>query len=407
MYGTSNIDEKETFINFKSAIENEIKEAKIDFTGVNLDLNIRVTPEAEVKIILNEDTGDEVKANGSGVFNISLNNFNDLTLDGTFTVNEGYYDFVMRPINQRFNFEKGGTVAWNGNPYNALLNLNCFYKVNASLQEISPNQNLGVNGSGKQEIKCIIELTESLLKPKINFDIQANTNEVGQSLLNRIKSPDLLNKQFFSLLLFNKFQRIDGQTSTTGTSAGSNAALDLVSSQLNTMLSQVSTDYKLNVALNKNNITGGNTMALGVTKGFYDDRLVLTGSFGVGSTGATTQQSSLISDFNLEYSLNKSGTFKINIFNESNQNTVLQNKIGLFTQGAGFQYSEDFNSLQDFQLFQYFIDLFRRKKNKHFKIKRNKRLTEIPPETVQQIFFNKQNWNSTTQLKTEYLFTTI
>ena len=415
MYGTSSIDEEEIFIKFKpkqNDDDDDDDQHKIDFTGVELNLNLKITPEAEVKIILNEDTGDEIKANGSGDFTIKLDKFNDLSLDGTFTINEGYYDFVMRPINQRFDFEKGGTVAWNGNPYDAILDLACFHKVNASLQEISPNQNLGVSGSGKQEIKCVIELSESLLKPKIEFDIQANTNENGQTLLNRIKSPDLLNKQFFSLLLFKKFQRIDGHDAAQGTSAGSNAALDLVSSQLNSMLSQISDEYVLNIDLDKNNITGGNSMALGVTKGFYEDRLVLTGSLGVGANTTTTgevssNQSSLIGDVNLMYSLNKAGTFKVNIFNESNQNSVLQNKLGLFTQGAGLQYAEEFNNLHDFQLFQYFIDLFRKKEKKQLEIKRSKKHRPTPTENTQNIYFKKEEWNKFTLLKTEYLFTTI
>jgi len=63
--------------------------------------------------------------------------------------------------------------------------------------------------------------------------------------------------------------------------------------------------------------------------------------------------------------------------------------------------------LEDFKLFQYFLDLFRKKENKHFKIKRNKRQTEIPQETVEKTLFIKQDWNVLTQLKAEYLFTPV
>ncbi len=399
MYGSTDIKEEELFIIFKKEIEDKAKDPKIDFTGVALNLNFKVTPDADLKVILNKETGDEISTNGSGDITVSLDNHDNLTLDGTFKINEGHYDFVMRPINQRFEFEKGGTLTWTGDPYNANLDFKCYYLVNANLNEISPNQNLGTSSSKKQEVKCLIELTESLLKPNITFNILTNTKGPEKALLDRITSdPDLLNKQFFSLLLFNKFQRIDGQSNS---GAGESAALDLVSSQINTMLSQVSKNYLLNVDLAKNNLTGKESVALGVTK-VINDRLVLSGSFGVGSAGTVNQnQNNLIGDVNLEYTLNESGTFKINIFNESNQNSVLQSKLGLFTQGAGVQYQEEFNSFKDFVLFQTFLDIFR--KNKKIKIKKRNKQEEVPlNDDVPKTSFILQDWNLYTIHKSLY-----
>ena len=108
----------------------------------------------------------------------------------------------MRPVNEKFIIQENGTVTWTGDPYNALLDLKCYHVVNANLNEIS--QNLSTNNLGNQEVLCYLNLTNSLLKPTISFDIVApNTNEVGQSLLNLIKNDnDMLNRQFFSLLLF-------------------------------------------------------------------------------------------------------------------------------------------------------------------------------------------------------------
>ncbi len=200
----------------------------------------------------------------------------------------------------------------------------------------------------------------------------------------------MLNKQFFSLLLYGKFQRIDGQSSQ----AGENAALDVLSGQINSMLNQLSKNYDLSVALGKNNSTGANTAKVGIKREFLDNRLVFTGSVGVGNSGinSTQNKNTLLGDVNLVYLLNTSGTFKINIFNESNQNSVLQNKLGLFTQGVGIQYQEDFNDLGDFKLYQYFLDLFRKKNNKHFPIKRNRKHTPLPKLTNDTtIFIRREN----------------
>jgi hypothetical protein len=380
MYGFTEISEESSFITYLSKKDTTPvkKDPKIDFTGVEMKLNFKVTPDAEIKIILDENTGDEITSTGFGNITVALNNLNDLTLDGTYKINDGGYHFVLRPIEKNFIIEKGGTVTWTGDPYNALINLQCYFPVNASLNEIAPSQNVSTSATGTQMVKCYINLTESLMKPTILFDITApNSNESGKAMLESIKkSNDMLNKQFFSLLIHGKFQRIDGQTNV----GGSNAALDVIAGQINGMLTELSKNYDVNVALGTNNTTGGTSAKVGIKREFLDSRLVLTGSVGVGNTGTsiTQNKNTLIGDVNLEYLLNAAGTFKVNIFNESNQNSILQNKLGLFTQGVGIQYHEEFQTLEGFKLYQYFKDLFRSKQNKQFPIKRKKKHNPVP-----------------------------
>jgi hypothetical protein len=145
------------------------------------------------------------------------------------------------------------------------------------------------------------------------------------------------------------------------------------------MLSQVSKDYKLNVNLDSDQLRGESTYEFGVTKGFLDNRLIVNGSFGVENVTSTTQsQSALIGDVRLEYLLNENGTVRVNVFNESNDYSVIQEKnVGLFTQGAGIHYQEDFDNFGNFKLAQYFLDMFRSKENKRYPVKRKKRQTEI------------------------------
>jgi hypothetical protein len=185
-----------------------------------------------------------------------------------------------------------------------------------------------------------------------------------------------LNRQFFSLLLWKRFQPLRGSAA-----AGGSAAMDLVSNQINSMLSQVSKDYKMNVNLDTDETTKESTYEFGVSKGFLDDRLILTGSFGVESTASSTEgtaaQNALIGDVSLEYLVNESGTVRINIFNESNENSIINDKnLGLFTQGAGLRYQEDFDHFGNFKLAQYFLDIFRKKKK--YPVKRKRQQSPVP-----------------------------
>jgi hypothetical protein len=379
MYGSGELDEEESFIRFVNKDTTiAFIEPKIDFTGVELDLNFRVTPDAKLKIIFNEQLGDEITASGSGDISMKMDNLGDLSLDGTYKVKDGVYNFAMGPIKQPFFIQEGGTITWTGDPYNANLDLKTYYKVNASLAEISPNELQGTSNVNNQEVLCFLALTESLMKPSIGFNITSpKANETGKALLSRIVSdPDELNRQFFSLLLWRRFQPLKGTTA-----ASSSGALDLVSNQINSMLAMVSKDYKLNVNLDADDLTGDNTMEFGVSKGFLDNRLIVTGSFGVESnTGGNDQnQNQLIGDVSVEYLLNENGTFRINIFNESNDYSIIADKnLGLFTQGAGLNYQEDYDNIENFMLIQYFLDIFRSKENKHIPIKRNRRQSPVP-----------------------------
>jgi hypothetical protein len=379
MYGTSDISE-DKFITFKPKGDSIIvqNQPKIDFTGVKMNLNFKVTPDATLKIIFDESTGDEILARGKGDISIGMDNLGDVNMNGVFEVTRGsVYNFVMPPVpKQPFVIEEGGKIIWTGDPINAKLELKTYLEVEASLAEIMPNVEQ-TNSHQMKQVRCYLNLTETLMEPKIAFDIVVpKATENDNAALNRIKGDqDELNKQFFSLLLFKKFQPLQGNIS-----AGAGAAYDIVSSQINDVLNKMSSDVKFAVDLNNNQSAGENSAALGVSKNLLNDRLILKGSLGV-ENSSTQNQNSFIGDVNLEYLINQEGTFRISIFNESNDNTVIQEKnLGQFTQGAGLNYQEDFNNIRDFKMLQYFLDIFRESEKKRFPIKRKRQQKDIPIE---------------------------
>lgn len=379
MYGAGEIDEEFDFITFMqdSSDLNGKRERKIDFTGVDLDLHFDVTDEANLQIIFNEELGDIISARGNGNMVIKLDNLGDIRMDGTYTISEGVYDFAMGVIKQPFVIEKGGNITWTGNPYNAQLNLRTYKNVSANIAILSADQFSG-GTNAHENIRCYLILGETLLKPAISFDIDApNTNSEGKTLIERVrKDKDELNRQFFSLMLANTFQPLVDDETALGRGG---AAVDLLENQINGLLAKVSTDYQLNLNIDSDQLTEDNTVEVGVRKGFLDDRLILSGSFGVETEA--NDHSSIIGDVNLEYLLNESGTFRVNIFNESNDKTIIQNQQkGHFTQGAGLHYQEDFNGTDDLKALQAFLDIFRKKENKRNKDKRKKRQVPVPPK---------------------------
>ncbi len=383
MYGQGDLKENKGFITFGKysdylkQIGKAIDESKN--LALILDLNFKVTPDAKMKIIFNQNTGDEITANGNGDINLNINRMGDLTMNGLYTIKEGKYNFAMGPVyRQEFTIDEGGTIAWKGDPAQATIDVKTKIDVTANLAELSPNE-VSNTGNSRQKVSCYLLLSDKLTTPRIDFDIKApKADETGKALVSRVTSDkDELKRQFVSLIFWKRFQPLKG----TATASGS-AALDLVTNQINSLLSQISNDYRMGVNMDKDEITKESIYEFGVSKGFLDNRLIVSGSFGVESNtnGASGAQNALIGDVNIDYLLNESGTVRVNVFNESNDNSIIKDKnLGLFTQGAGFNYQEEFDNFGNFKLGQYFLDIFRAKDKKKYPVKRNKQQTPVPP----------------------------
>ncbi|MDP4867604.1 MAG: translocation/assembly module TamB domain-containing protein [Crocinitomicaceae bacterium] len=346
MYGMSEIDDEDNFVQFvEHGVNEQLAQQGLDFTGLYLDLNFHVTPDAGMKLIFNEQTGDEIIAKGSGDLNIKLDQYNQLTMNGPYVISKGSrYYFALGSIKQTFDIEAGSKIEWTGDPYNADITINTVTAKRASILELSPE--IQDNTLVNQEILCYLKLSESLLAPKITFDLVApRVTETGKALIDRVKSdPDELNRQFFSLLLVSKFQPLKGNLS-----AGGSAALDLLESQINAALGKLSDNYKLNVDYGADAAAGESKVELGVAKGFLDDKLVITGSFGVenrsaAANGSQAYTNSMIGDVNIEYKIQDN--FRVRAFNQSNTNSVNENQ-GPFTQGFGVSYYEEFHRFSD------------------------------------------------------------
>lgn len=384
MYGNSEL-EQGNYITFDS-VKPPNSPGDLDLTGLNLDMNFIITPAAQVKLIFNEKTEDQIVAFGrSNDLHIGLDEMNDIKMSGRYEIYSGgkadkksVYNFAYGPIKQPFTIEEGGTISWTGDPYNAILDLNAHKKVYADLNEIMPDV-IENGGSGNQEVYCNMIITQTLLDPLITLDIEApKASESGKAILASIhQDKDELQKQFFSLLLFNKFVPLGGQT--TG---GAGGLADVLATQINSLLSGLSDEVKLNVEYDGDQTTGQKKYAVG---GQYaigqNQNFILKGTFGVANTasGESQAQTTLIGDMSLEYLINEDGTFRVNIFNESNDNSVIQDKTnGLFTQGVGLHYQEEFNTAEDFKLLQVLLDLFRNEKR--VKIKKRRREVSIHDE---------------------------
>ena len=374
LYGVSEVEEGDDFITFTKSNNSDDSLKKIDLSGVKLDLNFEVTPETELNVVFNDQTQDKIICFGSGKIGMKIDDKdNDIKMTGKYNIEKGStYNFAMGQIKKEFNIDQGSYIEWSDNIYDAVVNITTSFKTKSDYGALAPE--LEETTLANQPVNCELLLKGQLTKPEISFNLKAEQNlpETGKALLNRVLDEQSeINRQFFSLLVFNRFQPLKGNISASGS-----AALDLAEAQINDLLSKASEEFKMKMNIDSD-------IELIAEKRFFEDRLIITTSVGVetGSNNSVTSSSTaskntIIGDVRVEYLINEKGTFRVNAFNESNRNTVNQS-AGLFSQGAGLNYQEEFNGWNDFQLIQSFLDIFRPKRNKKVKTKRNKRQIKV------------------------------
>ena len=316
---------------------------EVDLSGMQLNFDMEVTPDAEVQIIFDSKVGDIIKAKGNGNINMKINTKGNFNMSGDYVIDKGDYLFTLQNIiNKRFDVEKGGNIKWNGDPYNAYLDINAIYRTKTSLY------NLTLDSTDKKRIpiECKLNMTNSLMNPDIKFSINAPTaNDRGKAVIESF-TEDESNKQMLSLLVINNFYTPDNLRGTElASNKSSNNAVgvnssELLSNQLSHWLSQISNDFDIGVNYRPGDEITTDELEVALSTQILNDRVAINGNFGVGGNQEST--SNLAGNVDVEVKINKSGKLRLKGYTKSNNDVVYNSSPT--TQGMGIFYTEDFDT---------------------------------------------------------------
>lgn len=313
----------------------EIESGLNDVSSLLVDLDIIANPLASVDIVLDETTNDIVRGRGNGFLNIRVGTNESLTINGNYEITRGEYTFNWQSlIKKPFTIDKG-SIVWNGDPYNAKINIEAKY---TAREVYLPQQAIQGASNERGDIMIVGELTNTLLNPNIRFRFELppgnpwRNNPLTMAGLKSIQdNPDEMNKQVASVLLFNGF--IGAQQSTQGSSwLGANVASGVagtVSQFLSQQLSSTLNNFVEKV-LGLKNFDPYVTINPNLAMGFQANQSVLgTGTFGftqrllngriilkAGATylaGAqnTANNNQVLPDFSLEYFITPDGKLRL------------------------------------------------------------------------------------------------
>ncbi|NPA37594.1 MAG: hypothetical protein GXO47_12190 [Chlorobi bacterium] len=354
---TGNAEETD-FIRFIGAEKSDNKketdkkeEYKVDVSGMDITMDLEITPAAKIQMIFDSKVGDVMKGTGNGDIRIKIDKTGNVYFYGEYVIEQGDYMFTLQNvINKRFEINSGSTIRWDGSPYNALIDLTATYKLKASMYElVAPTLDPASASEFQKRVPINVNLilTDRLLKPNIRFEIKTpSVSNTNQNIIDEyITSEEELNRQVLSLLILNRFYAPEyARVSESTAKAGSNAAVvtttEMLSNQLSHWLSQISNDVDIGVSYRPGDEITSDEFEVALSTQMFNNWVTLNSNVGYGNY-ETEDMSKIIGDFDIEVKLNRKGTIRAKAYTHTNNDIY---ETSPTTQGVGISFNEEFNT---------------------------------------------------------------
>ncbi|MFD2866019.1 translocation/assembly module TamB domain-containing protein [Mucilaginibacter antarcticus] len=345
--------------------------------GMDVNATIKVSKLANFNVVIDERNGDVVNIRGEANLQGGIDPSGKINLTGTYVVERGSYNLSYATVSRTFNFKKGSTINWTGDPTSAMVDLTAVYVANVPPIDLV-NQQMGDDGSNltmyKQKLPFNVNLNlkNELLKPDISFDIvlpdsnytvSPGVIDVVNARLSQIRAnPNELNKQVLGVLVLGHFIG-DNPLQSAGGSTGVNGVIrnsvsNLLSDQLNKLAGNLGggvqlsfgvtsgADYSSGVQQNRTDLN------VGLSKQFLNDRLTVSvgNNFNLEGQNQPGQKSSQIAgNLSVNYKLTADGRYMLRAYRRD-QYVVVQGQV--VETGLAFSLTYEYNR---------FMELFKRK----------------------------------------------
>lgn len=351
------ISEFASFVNLAEANSKKvISEDEFNVSGIDLDLNFKINPEANLRILFDPAVGDEINAKGNGSVGMLINSDGKFNMYGDFSVTQGNYFFTLQNIiGKKFIVEPGSKISWNGDPLDAQMNIKTYYKSRANLINLVDTAQAGDSPGNIQQFDNRIQVNSnlglfgSLWKPelKIGISLPNGTPEEKDFLKEKVFGNDEINRQAFSLILTSQFLPLSSSVgSIVSDKAGLHNGMQFVEGQINNALSGL-IHPNLDLGVDYNEVEESESKE-NLTK----DELRLLAGFKYKSLSLKTDYdiNNQVGDIEAEFKI--TDALKAKAYHKTTTDaTAINNQINT-TYGLGAAYQKSFD---------YFKDLFKKR----------------------------------------------
>jgi len=354
-----------------------------DLKGLNFEMDLTVTDQAEVQLIFDEKTGDIIKGRGEGNIKLAINREGEFSMYGGYQIVRGEYLFtLLNFVNKPFVVTNGGTINWFGDPYRAQINLDATYELNTSVFNFVKEE-LELLGNGRPRLleeaaratRVIVNmhLAGDLMKPNITFglsfpNITSELKSVTDTKLRLIRQDQAeLSRQVFGLVVIGSFlppssTRFIQNSDYVATAF--NTLTQMISNQFSTYLAGLASewfggavssldfdivysDYQNDVLADPDRLGGGREVNLRLSSGFINDRVtVQIGSqFGIGRPGlAAATDGFLGEDVTVQIALTENRQWRMKVYQRTEPDVSGGRGLRF---GLGLSFQKDYDTFED------------------------------------------------------------
>ncbi len=326
-----------------------IKGYEVNLYGATVNIDLEVTPDADVQLIFDSKVGDVIHAKGSGNLRIYIPPTSGFTLSGDYTIEQGDYQFTLQnmPV-KKLQIEPGATLKWTGDVSNTQLDIDAVYRTKASLYDLLQDES-NPELAQRIPVECHLLMTGYLENPNFDFNIvlPPTSNDIARTQLQNLTKEEL-NKQVISILILNRFMPLQGTSSGTAKgyeNAGLSTTTEVLSNQLNYWLSQISKDFDVGFNYRPGDQLSSDEVEVALSKQFLNNRMTINVNGNYDVRPSTTNTNQLVGDVEVEYKIKQSGKVRVKVFTRANDHLLYE--YAPYTQGVGLFYREEFDTFGD------------------------------------------------------------
>lgn len=336
--------------------ENKIKEIVTEVQKtlpLRLSVDLTVTPDFQMGVVINPLTGDAMQVKGSGLIKFSYDMQSEtMNAFGNYTVSDGFVKLRLQNIKTlEFKIREGSKLVFNGDPLQTNFDITAFRRVKADLKTLDSNFDTDQSGSSRVNVDCELIISGNMDKMDVSYDISLPdaTDDVKQRVKSLISTNEQRTIQFAYLIATGSFH--SNQTSAGGNIADgllTSVASSALSSGLNALLGNALGDkWAIGTNISSNDGTFNDMdMTVSLSRKFLEDKLEFNSNLGY-RTDQTNSDNSFIGDFDIAYALTRN--IKLKAFNKTNDQLYRQAPT---TQGIGLVYTKEAKRIKElFQMF--------------------------------------------------------
>jgi hypothetical protein len=366
------------YVSFKTYGKAQAAAARKSTFKIHINIDANLNTLAEMHIVLDPFSGDEIMARGNGRIQLDIPPDNDMQITGPYYIDDGIYTFTFKSlfIHRQFKLNSGSTISFNGPFSETNLNVDAIYSAKARLYDLlGENDKANLHGNEltdaqtPQWVKVILHMNGSLKSPLLTFDLDLEDKHSQSTIAYRklmlINADDRQKTdEVAALLLIGSFIPSDGGVGSGAvTTGGLNNFSQMISSSASTgitsIVNKITGDKQLNVDVKYENYNysdqalgtaNRSQVKLGVNKNFFNDRLTVevgsTSDWGRPTSNASASTYNFTGDFRIQYLIRHNSGLRLNAFRTSDYDVTLDRDI--IRSGAGISWRKSFDNLGEF-----------------------------------------------------------